>query len=282
MSLDIRNVTKDYKEKKALDNITITIEPNKIYGLLGRNGAGKSTLLNIINNRSVPSSGEVLLDGVTLLDNEVTLNQVYLMSEDNLFPSTMKVKEMFKISEQFYGSFDWDLAEKMSLEFELGKKSTFKKLSTGYRSIAKLIIALCVPCNYIFLDEPVLGLDAAHRELFYEFLIETYEERPRTFIISTHLIEEITNLLESVIIIDKGQVSVAEDVATILETSFTLSGPKTSVLAAIKDTNIIGQEELGDFISVHITGQLPDNFSNDISVSPLNLQNYFVQLTKRK
>lgn len=282
MSLEIKNIDKNYKDKKALDNITITIEPNKIYGLLGRNGAGKSTLLNVINNRSVPSSGDVLLDGNTLLDNEVTLNQVYLMSEDNLFPSTMKVKDMFKISEQFYGSFDWDLAEKMLEEFELTKKTTFKKLSTGYRSIAKLIIALCVPCDYIFLDEPVLGLDAAHRELFYEFLIETYETRPRTFIISTHLIEEITNLLESVIIIDKGKVSVAEDVSTILETSFTLSGPKTSVLAAVKDSEILGQEELGDFISVHITGQLPDNFSNDISVSPLNLQNYFVQLTKRK
>ncbi|MGX7025911.1 ATP-binding cassette domain-containing protein [Vagococcus hydrophili] len=282
MSLEIKNIDKNYKDKKALDNITITIEPNKIYGLLGRNGAGKSTLLNVINNRSVPSSGDVLLDGNTLLDNEVTLNQVYLMSEDNLFPSTMKVKDMFKISEQFYGSFDWDLAEKMLEEFELTKKTTFKKLSTGYRSIAKLIIALCVPCDYIFLDEPVLGLDAAHRELFYEFLIETYETSPRTFIISTHLIEEITNLLESVIIIDKGKVSVAEDVSTILETSFTLSGPKTSVLAAVKDSEILGQEELGDFISVHITGQLPDNFSNDISVSPLNLQNYFVQLTKRK
>lgn len=159
---------------------------------------------------------------------------------------------------------------------------TFKKLSTGYRSIAKLITALCVPCDYIFLDEPVLGLDAAHRELFYSFLIETYDARARTFIISTHLIEEITNLLESVIIIDKGQVAVVEDISTILETSFTLSGPKTSVLAAVKDTKILGQEELGDFISVHITGQLPDNFSNDISVSPLNLQNYFVQLTKRK
>lgn len=282
MSLEIKNITKDYKDKKALDTINITFEPNKIYGLLGRNGAGKSTLLNIINNRSVPTSGQVILDDDNVFDNETSLNNIYLMSEDNLFPSSMKVKDIFKISEQFYGSFDWELAEKMVTEFELSPKMTFKKLSTGYRSIAKLITALCVPCDYIFLDEPVLGLDAAHRELFYGFLIETYDARARTFIISTHLIEEITNLLERVIIIDKGQVAVTEDISTILETSFTLSGPKTSVLAAVKDTKILGQEELGDFISVHITGQLPDNFSNDISVSPLNLQNYFVQLTKRK
>lgn len=117
MSLEIKNITKDYKDKKALDTINITFEPNKIYGLLGRNGAGKSTLLNIINNRSVPTSGQVILDDDNVFDNETSLNNIYLMSEDNLFPSSMKVKDIFKISEQFYGSFDWELAEKMVTEF---------------------------------------------------------------------------------------------------------------------------------------------------------------------
>ncbi|MGC3362727.1 ABC transporter ATP-binding protein, partial [Enterococcus faecalis] len=76
-------------------------------------------------------------------------------------------KDIFKTSEGFYGSFDWTLAEQMLSDFDLDGKKTFKKLSTGYRSIAKLIVALSVPWEYIFLDEPVLGLDANHRELFY-------------------------------------------------------------------------------------------------------------------
>ncbi|MFW7433319.1 ATP-binding cassette domain-containing protein [Vagococcus carniphilus] len=282
MKLEVQAVSKTYKDKKALSNISIVFKEQTIYGLLGRNGAGKSTLLNIINNRSFPSSGDILLDNTRITDNEELLNHVYLMSEDNLFPSSMKVKEMFKISEEFYGSFDWDLANRLTDLFELNQKITLKKLSTGYRSIAKLITALCVPCDYIFLDEPVLGLDAGHRELFYESLIETFENRPRTFIISTHLIEEITNLLESVIILDQGEVTLQKDVETILKENYTLSGPRDIISDFTKGLNIIGKEELGDFVSVHVSGISPETLPTGVRLAPLSLQNYFVQLTKRK
>ncbi|MDT2830672.1 ABC transporter ATP-binding protein [Vagococcus carniphilus] len=282
MKLEVQSVNKTYKDKEALSNVSIIFKEQTIYGLLGRNGAGKSTLLNIINNRSFPSSGDILLDNTRVTDNEELLNHVYLMSEDNLFPSSMKVKEMFKISEEFYGSFDWDLANRLTDLFELNQKTTFKKLSTGYRSIAKLITALCVPCDYIFLDEPVLGLDAGHRELFYESLIETFENRPRTFIISTHLIEEITNLLESVIILDQGEVTLQKDVETILQENYTLSGPRDIISDFTKELNIIGKEELGDFVSVHVSGISPETLPTGVRLTPLSLQNYFVQLTKRK
>lgn len=282
MTLEIKHVSKIYKEKQALSDITITFQRNKIYGLLGRNGAGKSTLLNIINNRSIPSSGTVTLGGEEVLDNELALNHIYLMSEDNLFPSTMKIKDMFLISEGFYGTFDWELAYQMAEEFELNLKLTLKKLSTGYRSIAKLIVALCVPCEFIFLDEPVLGLDATHRELFSSFLIQTYEDRPRSFIISTHLIEEITTLLEDIIIIDKGQVRVASDVESILHNHFSLSGPKEMVIEFSKKFEFIGCDEVGDYVTHYVSGDFPSDIPNAISVKPLSLQNYFIQLTKRK
>lgn len=282
MNLDINQVTKKFKDKNALSNISLTFEPCKIYGLLGRNGAGKSTLLNIIANRSFASSGAVLLDSKNIQGNEDLLNHIYLMSEDNLFPSNMKVKDMFKISESFYGSFNWNLANQMANEFELNLKLTFKKLSTGYQSIAKLIIALCVPCDYIFLDEPVLGLDATHRELFYSFLIHTYEEHPRSFIISTHLIEEITTLLEEIIIIDKGELKITSDVESLLQTHFSLSGPKEIVTDFANQFEIIGRDELGDYITVYVSGHFPSNIPESITVNSLNLQTYFIQLTNRK
>ncbi|MEG0254997.1 ABC transporter ATP-binding protein [Vagococcus sp.] len=282
MTLKVKNVSKKYKDKMALSDVTINFKEQTIYGLLGRNGAGKSTLLNIVNNRSFPSTGEVLLDDESVIDNETLLNQIYLMSEDNLFPSTMKVKEIFKISEEFYGSFDWPFANELADSFDLNQKATFKKLSTGYRSIAKLITALCVPCRYVFLDEPVLGLDAGHRQLFYEALIETFEKNPRTFIISTHLIEEITNLLESVVVLEKGKVTVQEDVETILQQNHTLSGPRNLVMELTKNMTVIGKEEIGEFINVYVTGDFPENLPQDVTVSSLSLQNYFVQLTKRK
>lgn len=281
MSLVINGVTKIYKEKNALDDIQLTFEKEKIYGLLGRNGAGKSTLLNIISNRAFPSRGSVNLDGEKVTDNEHALDNIYLMSEDNLFPSPLKVKDVFKLSEGFYGNFDWDLANHMIKAFDLDPKLKMRKLSTGYRSIAKLITALSVPCDYIFLDEPVLGLDANHRELFYQFLLETYEERPRTFVLSTHLIEEIANLLEEVILIDHGKLIKQATVEDILGEGKTLTGPKDLVLAATENLHVLNIDLLGNQATAFVTGDLPAQLPGEIRLGPMNLQSYFVQLTKR-
>lgn len=282
MSLVVEQVSKKYQDKAVLADVTVSFEPQKIYGLLGRNGAGKSTLLNIINNRSFASTGQVLLDGKPLTENEKKLNQIYLMSEDNLFPVSMKVKDIFKISADFYGTFDWEFATEMITAFELDTNLKFRKLSTGYRSIAKLITALCVPCDYVFLDEPVLGLDANYRDLFYSYLIEAYESRPRTFVVSTHLIEEIANLFEEVIILDHGEILLTDTVENILRDSKMLSGPKVQVEAFAEHLNVMGKEELGGLINVYVSGELNQAIPENITVVPLNLQTYFIQLTKGK
>lgn len=282
MSLAVAEVEKHYHEKEVLKGINLTFDQGKIYGLLGRNGAGKSTLLNIINNRSFASKGQIVLDGKIVTEQEAQLTQLYLMSEDNLFPPQLKIKQLFKLTEGFYGEFDWELANKMAQDFELDLKQKFRKLSTGYRSIAKLIMALCVPCDYIFLDEPVLGLDANHRELFYEYLIETYETRVRTFIISTHLIEEITNVLEEVVILDHGKVIRTDSVEELLSEGKVVTGPREEVLKFIEGANIIGEENLGRSMTAFVNIALPNGLPENIDVAPLSLQDYFVHLTNRK
>ena len=282
MSLVVEQISKKYQDKAVLADVTVSFEPQKIYGLLGRNGAGKSTLLNIINNRSFASAGQVLLDGKPLTENEKELNQIYLMSEDNLFPGSMKVKDIFKISAGLYGTFDWEFATELVAAFELDTNLKFRKLSTGYRSIAKLITALCVPCDYIFLDEPVLGLDANYRDLFYGYLVEAYEKRPRTFIVSTHLIEEITNLFEEVIIIDHGKIELTDTVENILRESNMISGPREQVESFAEHLNVVGKEELGGLVNVYVSGELHQAIPENITVAPVNLQTYFIQLTKGK
>ncbi len=282
MSLTVEHINKFYHEKNVLMDVTISFEPQKIYGLLGRNGAGKSTLLNIISNRSFATNGQIFLDGKLVNNSEGPLNHIYLMSEDNLFPAAMRIKDIFKISEKFYGDFDWELSQRMRAAFEINENLKFRKLSTGYRSIAKLITALCVPCDYIFLDEPVLGLDANHRELFYSFLIDTYEARPRTFVISTHLIEEIANLLENVIILDRGQVLRLDTIENILSEGKTVSGPQKLVEEFTKDLNVVGEEALGGLANFYISGEINKVIPENIRVAPLSLQAYFIQLTKGK
>jgi len=200
-SLRIEGVSKSYGSTRALNDVNLTFEANKIYGLLGRNGAGKTTLLNIINNRVFADGGRVSFDDEDVRENERIQSKFYFVGEKMLFPDSMKVNKAIKWTAEFYSSFDKDYAFKLADLFELPLKKKINSLSTGYKSIFKNILALSVNTPFVFLDEPVLGLDANHRELFYKMLIQKYSDNPAAFIISTHLIEEVANIIEDVVII---------------------------------------------------------------------------------
>jgi len=284
MSIQIQALQHAFHGQTVLDDLSLTIEPNKIYGLLGRNGAGKSTLLNIISSRIVADSGTVTLDDQTMHDNDAALGKMYLMSEVNLYSERSRVKQLFQSTALFYGNFDLDYANQLADNFGLDTNSRFGKLSTGYRTICKLIIALCVPAEYIFLDEPVLGLDANHRELFYQELIETYSDNPRTFVISTHLIEEVANLIEHVFVLDDHRLTLDGDVSDILTQAYTITGPATDVTAYTQGLNLIGEDHLGGITAHYVYGSLNNDrpLPDTVTVEHLDLQKLFVNLTNTK
>ena len=114
--IEIKNVSKRFKETVALDNVTLTLEENKIYGLLGRNGAGKSTLLNIISNRVFADSGEVLYDGEVVTENDRLQKNIYLMSEKSFYSDNLNVKQIFGWTKEFYPDFDYDYANHQNHE----------------------------------------------------------------------------------------------------------------------------------------------------------------------
>lgn len=279
MSIEIKNVSKSFGSLKAVDHVSLTFEEEKIYGLLGRNGAGKSTLLNLITNRIFPDEGEVFVNGAPAKENDAALRNIYFMSEGNLYPDSMKVMEAFHWTKEFYGGFDEELAKRLSDKFQLPSKKKIKSLSTGYRSIFKIIVALSVDASYILLDEPVLGLDANHRELFYKELIESYGERPRTFVISTHLIEEISGIIEDIIIIKQGKVIRNESTENLLQSGYTVSGSGSLVDRFISGKHVIGEDVLGGLKSVYILGETPKEVPAGLEVTRLDLQKLFIQLT---
>ena len=285
MSIQVQAVQQAFRGQTVLDNLNLTIKPNTIYGLLGRNGAGKSTLLNIISNRIFADSGTVTMDNESMCDNDRTLGKVYLMSEVNLYSERSRGKQLFKTTALLYGDFNDTYAKKLAQTFGLDLNARFGKLSTGYRTIFKLIIALCVPAEYIFLDEPVLGLDANHREIFYQELIETYSDHPRTFVISTHLIEEITNLIEHVFVLDHHHhIIVDGDVTDILGQSYAVTGPQTDVSTYTDGLNIIGKDHLGGITAHYVYGPLDNDrpIPDTVTVEHLDLQKLFVNLTNTK
>lgn len=280
MSIEIKNISKSFGNTRALDNVNISLGDNKIYGLLGRNGAGKTTLLNIITNRIFADSGEVLLDGIPTGENDKALQKIYMMGEKDYYPLTMKIKDIFYWTKNFYPDFDIEYAKKLADIFELNINKNVKSLSTGYNSIFKVIIALSVNTPYVLLDESVLGLDANHRDVFYKLLIEKYSNSPGTFVISTHLIEEVSNVIEDVIIIKNGTIIKNESREDLLSQGYTISGKASSVDSYVVDKNVIGIETIGGLKSAYILGSInKETIPADLEVTKLDLQKLFVQLT---
>lgn len=281
-AIQIKNVVKRYSNVNALDRVSISFEYGKIYGFLGRNGAGKSTLINIISNRIFADEGEILIDGLRAKENMEVHEKIFCMSEMDLYDTSLKVIEHFKWIDRFYDNFDLDQARQIAEKFDLDINKRYKALSKGYQSIFKLTIALSLHVPYVVFDEPVLGLDANHRELFYELLLKDYENYQRTIIIATHLIEEVANIIEEVVLIDKGRVLLQETVETLINKGYCISGLAGEVDDYCKDKNVIGYDELGNLKLAYILGekeQLPKN--SRLQISNMNLQKLFVKLTEK-
>lgn len=142
-------------------------------------------------------------------------------------------------------------------------------------------MALSVPAKFIFLDEPVLGLDANHRELFYRELIQTFSDRPRTFIISTHLIEEVANIVSDVVMIDMGHVLLDQPVETILAKTHAVVGPAEEVDQYTNGLNVIGNDQMGNLKTNYVFGDLDNDrpISDTVQISSFDLQKLFIFLT---
>lgn len=276
----IKNISKNFGNINALDNVTITFEENKIYGLLGRNGAGKSTLLNIITNRIFSDSGSIMINNQPARENDQALRKVYLMSERDFYPESMKVKDAFKWTKEFYPDFDMEYAVSLSEKFTLNIKSKIKSLSTGYTTIFKVITALASNVPYILLDEPILGLDANHRDLLYKIIIEKYSQFPCTIVMSTHLIEEIAPLIEDVIIIKEGKVISNDSKEELLSKGYTVSGPASLIEKYIEGKNVLSVHTIGGLKTAYVLEPPAHvNLPEGLEAGVMDLQTLFIQLT---
>ncbi len=281
MAIQTDKICKSFGNVQALKGVSVSFEENKIYGLLGRNGAGKSTLLNVLANRMFADSGSFTVDGEPGGENDRAQSKLFLMSEQTLHPEGMRVGKAFQWTQAFYPSFDQGYALRLAGEFQLDTHTKMSGLSTGYRSIFKLILGLSVNVPYVLLDEPVLGLDANHRELFYRRLLEKYAENPFTVVLSTHLIEEVADLIEDVVIIKAGTVIRQESRESLLSQGYTVSGGAGAVEAYIQGRQVLGVDALGGLRTAYVLGEADKTAQSakDLEFGAMDLQKLFIQLT---
>jgi ABC-2 type transport system ATP-binding protein len=202
-----------------------------------------------------------------------------MAGEQNLYPEDMRVGRAFQTTSLFYPAFDRAYADELAQKFGLSTRKKIAALSTGYASIFRLIVALSVNTPYLLLDEPVLGLDASHRDLFYRLLIEKYSNRPCTVVISTHLISEVENLIEDVILIRDGHILSQMPREELLGDGYTVSGPAGLVDQYLQGRQVLSQKSLGGLKTACVHGSADKSaLPPGLEISGVSLQDYFISL----
>jgi ABC-2 type transport system ATP-binding protein len=273
-------LSRRYRDQVALDDVSLTVEPGTVTGLLGRNGAGKTTLMRIITGQEFPSSGDIRVLGQAPAENDDVLRRMVFVREEQAYPD-LRVEHAIRVASWFYPNWSEDLAQQLLSDFTLPLKRRIKRLSRGMRSAVGIVIGLAARAELTLFDEPYAGLDAVARQLFYDRLLAEFAEHPRTIVLSTHLIDEVADLLEHVVLLDRGRVVLDAPADDVRGTGMTVSGPATAVQEFVAGRTVWHQQRLGSRASVTIADPL--DFAAQarartlhLSLEPLSLQQLLV------
>ncbi|MEF3404644.1 ABC transporter ATP-binding protein [Agromyces sp. CCNWLW203] len=277
-------LTKRYGSFTAVDAVNLSLEENRIYGLLGRNGAGKTTIMQMLTGQLFPDAGELDVFGREPAEHADVLRRMCFIAESQRYPDSFKAAHVFKAAPWFFENWDAAFAEQLIADFRLPLNRYIKKLSRGQLSAVGVIVGLASRAPLTFFDEPYLGLDAVARHIFYDRLLEDYAEHPRTIVLSTHLIDEVANLLEHVILIDQGRILFDRDAEELRGSATTVAGPRAAVESFVADRPVIGREGLGGLASATIDGRLDQAdriraAEAGLELAPVSLQQLIIHMT---
>lgn len=276
--MEFDSICKDYRKKTALSGVSFTVAKGSIYGLLGRNGAGKTTLVNMAGNRDFPTSGKVKLDGEDVKENDRALRRIYCSGAEELIPTYMRVRDVLASMRYFYKDTDTDYALELCKKFGLEPAKKLSQLSTGYRIIAKDIFALASGVEFIFMDEPTLGLDPNHRELLYKCILERFSDTESAFVISTHQIDECAGLFERCLILKEGRLIADEDSDKLRRSAYIAEGKTADVDAFTSGKEVLNRTTVGTLCSACVKGE-PAGVPDSIDISRPTLQQLLIALT---
>jgi ABC-2 type transport system ATP-binding protein len=212
----IRNLSRQFGSKAALQRINLTIQPGQVCGLVGANGAGKTTLIKHILGLLDAQTGSVQVFGQNpVTDPPAVLSRIGYLSEDRDVADWMRIDELLNFSQAFYP--DWDPAFALELlgMFELSTHQKLKTLSRGQLARACLLTALAHRPALLLLDEPSSGLDPIVRRDIMSAIIRTVAEEGRTVLFSSHLLDEVERVADQVVMLAQGKVVLDEPLDSI-------------------------------------------------------------------
>jgi ABC-2 type transport system ATP-binding protein len=213
--IKLTNVSKTYMKQTVLKDISLTLPIGKIIGIVGENGSGKSTLLKHIAGLSLPTSGQVTVNGEVA--NRRISKIVSYLSELDSFYSMFTVREAIDYQASQFADFNYAKAEEIMKFMQLESDKKIKNLSKGNRGRLKILLALAREVPYILMDEPLSGLDPMVRDSIVKGMISFVDLEFQTLVMTTHEIKEIEPILDCFIAVRDGSIMRMADVEELHE-----------------------------------------------------------------
>ena len=224
--LECKGLTRKFNHFFALSNVDLTLERGEIIGLLGPNGSGKTTLIKLINGLLLPNDGQITVNGS--VPGVETKKIVSYLPERGCLDERRRISELISYYSDFYSDFDVSRAHTMLKDLDIDPSLRLKTLSKGTKEKVQLILVMSRDAQLYVLDEPIGGVDPAARDYILRTILTNYNE-DASVLISTHLIADVENVLDRVLFLQNGQITLNASVDEIR------SGHKKSVDALFRE-----------------------------------------------
>ncbi|MBK6543876.1 MAG: ABC transporter ATP-binding protein [Saprospiraceae bacterium] len=214
--IQVKDLSFGYRRKKAtlFDALNLELQPGTICGILGKNGAGKTTLLRLVSGLLFPQQGTATVNGFESRERRVDmLTDLFYVQEEYVFPEVTMSKYV-EINAVFYPNWDHQKFHQILQDFELPLDKKIKELSFGQKKKFLIAFALATNCKLLILDEPTNGLDIPSKTIFRKVVSASLGD-DQCFLISTHQVNDVANLLDRIVVIEGGRVIFNQDLFTI-------------------------------------------------------------------
>ncbi len=277
------NCSKILQKKEIIKNFSYNFLENQVYAILGKSNSGQNELLNLITGRIMLTEGQIFLDGLPFGNHHRHINKICFIASDMRFSGQTNILQIFKMMASFYPNWDSYYAYELLLHYNIKHHTAFKQLTINQKTILIGILGLASRANITVFDNPMESVDLKDRYDFFNFLYQHQGKYPRTFILSTNLIDEIDYLVDKILLMDHGKLIAHFTIEEIKENFRYLTG-KTEVLKSlISGVKIIGVEERGKTLTVCIREKLKKDEIRKyqkylIKISEVPIQKIFIYL----
>lgn len=213
--IEVIRLKKEMNQLPVLEEVSFSLERGTISGLIGRNGTGKTTLLRLMMGILLPDQGDVRYEGESIYAHPEKKNHLVFLPENKLTLQNYSANQIARLYKMFYPHFDQSYLDRKIAQFNLPVNRRIRQFSKGMKALFSLILAFATRADVILLDEPTDGLDAVIKRQWYELLVDEVAERQHTVLISSHRLDELESVCDTVMILKNGRIDTNSDLNTL-------------------------------------------------------------------